>query len=112
MIITIMAIGAGFASLVLCKSYSGKCFSTAGLLAALAGFIQLDVSGFFDVVMREYDNAKKYNFGPPSYITREIIDNPDEPIRTALRNALFFNRHTGFYLIVGGTVLQVIGNWL
>ena len=97
---------------VLWRSYSGKCFSTTGLLAALAGFIQLEVSGLFDRIIKEYTNNRKYHSGPPSYMTREIIDNPDRPILTSIRNTLFFNYYTGFYLIVGGMAFQVIGVWL
>ena len=108
-IITIILVCAGFISLILWKAYSGKLFVSAGLLLALAGFVQLQVNGFFSQIMREYSDSGKQI---PSYIVREIIDNPDRPMWTLLRNTIFINYYTGFYLIVCGMALQVIGIWL
>lgn len=89
-----------------------KWISTAGLLAALAGFIQLDVSGFFEKVVSKYLDDERYPYGPPSRITREIIYNPDAPIRMAIRGTIFFDSKTGFWLIVAGTTLQLLALWL
>src|SRR5438477_10732494 len=91
---------------------SGKWLSTSGYVFALAGIIQLDVSGLFERAVREYANETKYPYGPPSYITRQIIDNPDRPFRTRIRNGLFFDTRTGFYLVLLATFLQAIGTWL
>jgi hypothetical protein len=44
--------------------------------------------------------------------TRQIIDDPDRPIRMWLRNIAFFNKKTGFQLIVLGGVLQLFSIWL
>ncbi|SAL06082.1 hypothetical protein AWB67_06567 [Caballeronia terrestris] len=90
----------------------GRWASTAGLVTALAGVVQLEISGLFTKVIDHYSDETKYPYGPPSYITRQIIDNPDTPIRTQVGNVLFFNMRTGFWLIVCGTVLQIIGSWL
>jgi hypothetical protein len=90
----------------------GRWASTAGLVTALAGVVQLEISGLFTKVIDHYSDEMKYPYGPPSYITRQIIDNPDTPIRTKVRNVLFFNMRTGFWLIVCGTILQIIGTWL
>lgn len=89
-----------------------KWLGSAGLLATIAGVVQLEVSGFFDKVMEEYSDDEKYPYGPPSRITREIIDNPDTPIRTWLRNVMFFRVRTGFWLIVLGTLVQVVVVWV
>lgn len=86
-------------------------FGTAGLLAALSGFVQLDVTDFFGGLMREYGDDEKYPYGPPSRITRQIIDNPDRPIRTLIRNTLFFRPRTGFLLVCFGTALQIVSLW-
>nr|WP_295237898.1 hypothetical protein [uncultured Brevundimonas sp.] len=86
-------------------------FGTAGLLAALAGFVQLDVAGLFKRLLDEYSDDIAYPFGPTSKVTREIIDNPDRPVRTTLRNHLFFRPRTGFWLIVSGTGLQIVSLW-
>lgn len=89
----------------------GKWLASAGLLATAAGVFQLEVSGFFDKIMAEYGDSEKYPYGPPSSITREIIDNPDTPVRTWLRNVLFRRVRTGFWLIVMGTLAQVVAVW-
>lgn len=90
---------------------SERWFATAGLVSALAGLFQLDHSGFFNK-FKEYRDVTKYPYGPPSYITREIIANPETPIRTRIISRLFFHPRTGFYLIVGGALLQLIATWL
>ena len=91
---------------------AGKWIATSGLLATLAGVVQLEISGLFEKVLEHYGDEKRYPYGPPSHITRQIIDNPDRPFATWLRNALFFRLRTGFWLIVCGTTLQVMGVWL
>lgn len=90
----------------------GKWFNTAGGLATSAGIIQLEISGFIGRIMSHYGDEQKYPFGPPSYITREIIDNPDKPILTWVRNVLFFNEKTAFWLALFGTLVQSFSNLL
>jgi hypothetical protein len=88
-----------------------KWLTSAGLMFDLAGIVQLEISGLFGRIIDEYDDEKKYPYGPPSHITRKIIDNPDRPVRTHLRNTLFFELRTGFRLIVLGCALQLAGVW-
>jgi hypothetical protein len=90
----------------------GRLISTDGYILAVSGLIQLEISGLFEKIMDEYGNEERYPYGPPSRIVREIIDNPDRPIRTRIRNVLFFRLRTGFELILVGTILQAIGMWL
>lgn len=89
-----------------------KLISTSGLIATLAGIIQLEISGLFDKIFDMYNDIEKYPYGAPSYVTRQTIDNPDKPIQTKLRNILFFDMRTGFWLIVCGTIIQIIAIWL
>lgn len=89
-----------------------KLLGTAGLLATVTGVVQLEVSGFFKKIIEYYDDEKKYPYGPPSHVIREIIDNPDTAIFTWFRNICFFNVSTGFWLIVIGTLIQVLAVWL
>ena len=89
-----------------------KWVGTAGLLATVTGVVQLEVSGFFEKIMEHYGNEKGYLYGPPSYVTREIIDNPDRPVSTWIRNVCFFYAKTGFWFIVLGTLIQACAVWL
>ena len=89
-----------------------KLFSSSGLFFDIAGIAQLEVSGAFEKILEKYGDETAYPYGPPSHITRQIIDNPDTPIRTGLRNWIFFNHQTGIWLIVAGFVLQLCGVWL
>jgi hypothetical protein len=89
----------------------GKWFSSAGLMFDIAGIVQLDIGGLWEKVMEMYGDVTKYPGGPPSNITRRIIDDPDRPIRTWLRNTLFFETRTGFRLIVVGFFFQLAGTW-
>jgi hypothetical protein len=93
-------------------SNAAKWVGTSGLLATVTGVIQLEVSGLFEKIRTHYGDAERYPYGAPSYITREIIDNPDRPYATWLRNTCFFNARTGFWLIVLGTMTQVLAVWL
>jgi hypothetical protein len=78
----------------------------------IAGIIQLELSGAFERVLEKYGDVGKYPYGPPSHITRRIIDNPDTPFRSWMRNALFFEHRTGVRLIIAGFVFQLLGVWL
>lgn len=89
-----------------------KWVSTSGLLATVTGVVQLEVSGLIERILTYYGDADKYPYGPPSYIIREIIDNPDRPFATWLRNTCYFNARTGFWLIVLGTMTQALAVWV
>lgn len=102
----------GIAGLALGWPISSKLLATSGLLSTVTGVVQLEISGLFEGILNEYGDDEKYPYGPPSYITREIIDNPDRPIRTKLRNTAFFDTATGFWLIVVGTMIQVVAVWV
>jgi hypothetical protein len=84
---------------------------TLGLVSTVAGIIQLEVSGVFEKIIDKYMDEEKYPYGPPSSITRQIIDNPDAPVRTNFRNLAFHDSRTGFWLIVVGTLVQIPAVW-
>jgi hypothetical protein len=90
----------------------GKLVGSSGLFLDIAGIIQLEVSGAFGGLIDKYGNVDDYPYGPPSHITRQIIDNPDTPIRTGIRNLLFFEHRTGIWLLIAGFVLQLGGIWI
>lgn len=89
-----------------------KWVGTSGLLATITGVVQLEVSGLFEKILTHYGDAEKYPYGPPSHITREIIDDPDRSFATWLRNTCYFDTRTGFWLIVLGTMTQVLAVWV
>jgi hypothetical protein len=89
----------------------GKWIESAGLIFDIAGIVQLDIAGVFERILGKYEDQEKYPYGPPSYIVREVSDDPGRPVRTRIRNTLFFNTRTGFGLIVFGFFGQFVGNW-
>ena len=109
---TLTALGFSAVSYCTASKDLSKCLLTTGLFSTAAGLVQLEVSGFFEKIMEKYGDEKKYPGGPPSIITRQIIDNPDTPVRTWLRNICFFKARTGFWLIVLGTIIQIPAVWV
>lgn len=106
-------LAAGFASLLFAPlTEPQKLVSTSSVLFGLAGIVQLEVSGLFEHWLEKYGDEQKYPYGPPSHITRQVIDDPDRPIRTWVRNTALFNRRTGFQLIVLGGILQLLSIWI
>ena len=89
-----------------------KWLNTASGFFGLSAIFQARASGWFDSVLEFYGDDKKFPYGPPSHITREIIDNPDTPIRTWLRNTLFFEARTALLLGIISIVLSMIAAWL
>jgi len=90
----------------------GKLVGSSGLFLDIAGIIQLEASGAFGELIDKYGNVDDYPYGPPSHITRQIIDNPDTPMRTGIRNLLFFEHRTGIRLLIAGFVLQLSAIWI
>jgi len=112
----VLSLCAGVVALFLAFSSLGsphvdRWVNSAGLLFTVSGVFQLEVSGLFSKLIDYYGNTEKFPFGPPSHITRQVSDEPDRPIATQLRNALFFRVRTGFWLIVAGTLLQLAAVW-
>jgi hypothetical protein len=89
-----------------------RLISSAGLIFDIAGIVQLEISGAFESILDEYSDEDAYPYGPPSHITRRIIEDPDTPIRNSLYNHLFNEHRTGFMLIVIGFAFQLLGVWL
>ncbi len=66
----------------------------------------------FEHWREKYGNEEKYPYGPPSHITRQIIDNPDTPIRNLIRQHAYAEKRTGFLLIVFGGLMQLMAIWI
>jgi|GEM_PF-1913785 len=110
-IITVSCLILGIYSFICNFPDSQKWIGTSGLLATITGLFQLEVSGLFEKIMEKFSDETKFPYGPPSHITRQIIDNPDAPLRTWFRNTFFFKVSTGFWLIVIGTIIQILAVW-
>lgn len=79
-----------------------------GELLGFAGAIQMYISGLFERILVTAANKISFPYGPPSYITRIIADNPDRPLYTKLRNTLFANQTTGIWFIICGFLLYFL----
>lgn len=86
---------------------SGKLVTSGGILMALAGVLQLEISNFFQNLFAEYSDIERYPGWAPSHIARQVIDNPDRPIATKVRNLSFFDVQTALWLVIAGTFLQL-----
>ncbi len=102
----------GIGALIVAHPWAAKWLASCGLLATVAGVVQLDVSGLFERVLAIVSDRASHPHGPPSSITRQLIDNPDSMVLQPLSNWLFAEPRTGFWLIVGGTLVQVLAVWL
>src|SRR6266446_2622812 len=90
---------------------AGKWLNTAGLLLDVSGLVQLKISGLFEKILSHYGDEEEYPYGPPSFVTREIMEVADSRVGQWLYDRLFYETGTGFYLIVSGCVLQLIASW-
>ncbi len=88
--------------------------SAASVLVGLGGVVQLEISGLFERWVQRYGDTSKYPSGPPSHITRQLSDvgDPDRPVRAWFYNVVFFDKRTGFLLIVLGGALQLLNIWI
>jgi hypothetical protein len=109
---TLSCLIVGVYSLIADCTNSGKWLASSGLLTTATGVFQLEISGLFKRIMELYDNEEKFPYGPPSYLTRQVIDNPDRPFAMWVRNTCFFNVATGFWLIIVGTFVQILAVWV
>jgi hypothetical protein len=110
---------AGVVSTVLAiVTWSAKWCVTAGLIFDIAGIVQFEISGLFtkifDYWAQKYGDEKKYPSGPPSHITRQLIEmaDPDQPVRTWFKNTFYCGHYAGFWLLVAGFAFQLMANWL
>lgn len=111
LVATLVVFSIGCYSVIIGTPSAGKWISSAGQIATVAGVFQLEVSGLFQKLMDHYADETRFPYGPPSHITRQIIDDVDHPVRAWLRNTFFFNVSVGFWLIIGGTLIQIWGTW-
>lgn len=85
---------------------------TVSGLSVCAAFYQYATTRWIAQVMEEFGDIEKYPFGPPSPITRAIIDNPDAPIQSAIRNFLFFDPGLAALLGLWAGVFAILSYWI
>ena len=112
LLFTFAAVVQGLYSLFAGGAGAARWLATAGLLATVNGVLQIDYSELFQRLIEHYTDEVKYPYGPPSHITREIIDNPERQFAMWLRRVLFFDPRTGLWLIIFGTLVQAAASWL
>ncbi|WP_181165111.1 MULTISPECIES: hypothetical protein [unclassified Mesorhizobium] len=110
--LTVVATGLAILSAWSGDPRTSKLFLTASTFAGIVAAVQLEVAGFFGKLFDEYSDGKKYPFGPPSHITREIIDHPDWALFAGIRDTLFFDTRFAFWIALLSFVLSLIGIWL
>lgn len=102
--------------IVLFKAFSevpetGKWIQTLGLTLGLTGVFQTTTSEFFTKILDYIQKLDDEDQPLPSHLIREVIDDPDRPIKTKIRNALFFNPKTGFWIVCISFVVEIVGVW-
>lgn len=112
LIATVSCAFVGFYELIVSSPNSSKWLGSSGLLATIAGVVQLEVSGLFKTISDQFFNEDKNQKNIPSYITRRIIEDPDRSFSSWVRYILFFNLRTAFWLIIIGTFIQIVAVWL
>jgi hypothetical protein len=111
--VSVLLIGA-FVAIVfsfLAPIYRGKWLTSAGLMFDIAGIAQLDIVGFMDRMSERYGDITKYPSGPPGHITRRIVADDAGPIVNWIKQKLFYEHRSGFYMIVIGFFFQLVGTW-
>lgn len=91
---------------------TAKWLNTASGLYGLSAIFQARASGWFERLLEKYGDGEKFPYGPPSHITREVIESPDTPIRTSLRNTLFAEPGTAIILAILSVVIAIIAEWI
>lgn len=88
-----------------------KAIALAGLMFDVAGVIRLFLDEEWDELLQPYRDEKKYPYGPPSYITREMFADTDTNVTAdseeyAVERYYYYRR--GFLLIILGFIWQAI----
>ena len=88
--------------------YAASCAQTASGLFAIAALVQLHLVDFFETSIQPFFDEARYPFGPPSAITRHMIDNPDTPTINNIKSFVIWSPKFGFSL---GIISAVCGIW-
>jgi hypothetical protein len=90
-----------------------RLLNTAGQLFTLSALVQLQISGFFEAVVREFSDDEKHPYGLPSRYARELVTTDDPPLRWRIQEWLFLDSSTSaIWFVAAGAVLQIIAVWM
>lgn len=90
---------------------ASKAVTSAGIFLDIAGVIQLQISGLFGDIVRDYYEKLKNPPGVLNQLDWRTIRQKDSAARSLLRRHLFVRPQTGYILILCGFVLQLAGVW-
>jgi hypothetical protein len=93
-------------------NHRGKWLTSAGLAFDIAGIAQLDIVGLMHRIADRYGDLQRYPFGPPGRITRRLVADHGLPLYNWINARLFYDSWTGFYMLVLGFFLQLLGTWM
>lgn len=113
----VAALGAGaysLYSLATGGADTGKWIGTTGVLLGLSGAFHLEVTGFLDRAIELISDEDAYPYGPPSYITRELIaiESADDGLLRRAFGYLLTNRKLGYWLVISGSALGLPAIWI
>ncbi len=111
LLVNVIFAGAVIYSALNQSSLTSKLIQTLGLLVGLTGVVQIAISDFFNAIIHQLNELDDCNKGLPSVLIRQVIDNPDRPIKTKIRNLLFFNPKTGFWIVCISFLVEIVGVW-
>lgn len=76
-------------------------------LLGASGFVQILISTRNRHLVTLFQDSDAYPMGPPSHITRQLIDNPDPRISDRALYHIRFNIKFGLYIIVAAALLAL-----
>lgn len=103
---------------------NSKLTNSAGLLLDVTGVIRIFIDEEWVEILKYYDDEKKYPYGPPSYVTRELFkdtgniadfvsdDTEDMKELQKKESALFWHEKRGFIFLICGFLGQLIATWM
>ncbi len=85
--------------------------NSTSILFGIAGLVQLELTGFFDMVFQSLSEAAEAGIYPGN-IYRQIISNPETPCRTFIKELIYFNRKFGLGLLLLSAFIQPGAIWI
>lgn len=94
---------------------ASKMIQTSSSLCAGAALCQLEMAGLFDFWVQKYGDYggdSERNYGPPAFMTRFVTYGAENTILYRVREALLFEKKTGFFLGFISAALSIVATWI